>query len=288
VHGQNMFEKHRAVNVEAMTTSNRLPSVFPRSMHETSLSPRKWVLPEIKGLHSVQAALEGDAEAQLRKYNSSEPSCLSARFHVRLPSSPQNQKYSRRRKSLGDNSSISGNSQKGLQAVDARPPIAIPQGNRFDKSSLMVKFREMDLEGSGFIKKRAFIMFLHEQLAQAGHAQRDIPKLARDLFKDMEANISQSFHWDDFIEVIRKAGLLAEYDFQAAVNQQQLAMDLEQIVQDARTAQRTSVMPGVDDVIDPEFKLSLGAQRERRFKVKRRVSALDLNEDDDLEFFAAA
>lgn len=257
--------------------------VQPRSMHETSLSPKKWVLPEIKGLRSVQVALESDAQRQSRKYNHSEPSCASARFNVRLPRSPQNQKYTRRWKSSPAESLASDSGRHVAVDTDFRPAVITAHSvARFDKSYLMMKFRELDAEGSGFIKKRAFTMFLHEQLAQAG-IQRDAHKMSRDLLKDLDANAGGSLHWDDFIEVFRKAGLLVEYQLQADVNEQPLALDLEHLMKETRQAQRESLMPGVDDVIGSEFRCQLGAQRERRFKVKRRVSAYAMDDEELME-----
>lgn len=154
-----------------------------RSMHETSLYKpnHQWTMPEIRGLSTVEQALKCDALHQSKKYGSTEPSHMTARFNVPLPRSPQHNKFSRPSSRATVTSSRPGSRATPLpdclpakvgttfddvsahdQDLASGAPSSLPNGCRFNKHTLQKWFKEIDRDASGVISSREFIVAMRK------------------------------------------------------------------------------------------------------------------------------
>jgi hypothetical protein len=269
----------------------------------------------MKALDLVRVALEKDERSQTKKYGDAEPTCLSARFHVALPQSPQHSKYSwnvgrpksegRPRGKLGSGepageattTTAGAGTGTGAPAASstttAGAPVVRIADVKFDKRTLMQFFREIDRADSGFVTKRALVVFLRQrpeiQIQASFHVTMRPHEVIKEQVKTMNEILNRvdekgkgSVNWDEFTDFFRRAGMLLEYDSDFMANREilsagssgnTLANDLR--IQRTHQRQFKDVKEGVSDTLAHELRQSFGPGKEQRFR-NRRMGSPDL------------
>jgi len=230
--------------------------IIHTSMYQSCLRPKHLKSePQMTAHHAVEDALKQDAQDHYFKYGldgtkdgTQEPSqdaSLSApttapgsdsrplgmgRFCVRLPQTPQHNKFSLTKDKKGERSRTQS---KHVSHASVR----------FDKATLMNWFRQIDVNASGSISQREFIVALrkHKDLqailskingsemddeekikemdtAAKTEARRGELRRLKKILSEIDEDHSGSMEWDEFVEFFRRAGFLLEYETHHARN----------------------------------------------------------------------
>jgi len=246
------------------------------SMHESCLYHGAQIktCPELKSLNSSLQALEKDAINQNKKYGGMEPTSNAARFNVKLPTSPQHEKYSRRALNKVPEEGPRGletnwnDEQRSSLQVDNRLRTQFPGGVRFNKRTLRMMFKEIDRDSSGVITQRELIISLRQHksllamftLIQGAdlplddtdkQGQREEVYRIKEILKEVDTDGSGTMEWAEFVEFFRRAGLLLEYKTRKTLNRTTLcqadfnAAEISRIVDDAYSKRHTMKRPVV-------------------------------------------
>jgi len=216
----------------------------------------------------IQTALEKDEKRLEYKYRAPVTSCFqplqmdSARYHVKLPSSPQHRKYAARaheqHSARGDTEEVSEgkrrntlreqgtmlSSKMSVQTTTSDGQPKTRQKVAFDIQRLEAWFRLMDTNSSGEITVRKLIvgMMKHQELCdlfyilkgnvnkdgpadlqpKVGALTRDDIKWIRDVITSLDQDGNSSMDWPEFVDFFRKAGLLLTYQERDDLNMSDL------------------------------------------------------------------
>lgn len=239
------------------------PSCSP---HDSALRTAKegWPQAEIPQTALIQTALENDKKRLEYKYKNVMTSRFqplpmdSARYHVKLPSSPQHRKYvagapvnmlftsEQREKGAARKTLKKGNTQVFSQQIsDGRPKTR--QRVAYNIKRLEGWFKLMDTNSSGEITVRKLIvgMMKHQELCDLFYLLKDSgsqdmwavnphdrPKVGsltkddmdwiREVLTNLDQDGNSSMDWPEFVDFFRKAGLLLEYSTRDDLNQSHL------------------------------------------------------------------
>jgi len=246
------------------------------SPFETALlnGPRGWQLPAVKELDNLQSSLEQDAARFSQKYGMLPNSTAhqqyaahfsqygtdlssSARFTVKLPTSPQHHKHCRpaSRQAAREVPTAGGcvmkealaGSVAGDEAGTASASTApvLRQRVAYDIKRLEEWFKFIDTNDSGEVNSRKMIVGLLKNqelldlfflLKDGGHRSKDLwalstqqrPKVGqlsrkdmswvRDILSKLDQDGNASMEWPEFVDFFRKAGMLLEYQSRPDLN----------------------------------------------------------------------
>jgi Ca2+-binding EF-hand superfamily protein len=277
------------------------------SMHESICQKDMWKMPSMTALDQVRLALEKDERSQSEKYGSTEPTCLSARFHVTLPQSPQHSKFcyrpsSEKRRANSANAKGDDGQEQNTETAEpvSQDQVTVPIGGkgreRYDKRTLLQWFRDMDQSDSGFVTTRAIIVFLRQRRVQAMRQKHDFSEEAllaqrnevhriHEMIKGVDKDGKGSVNWDDFTDIFRRAGILLEYDADRtnfdAVTSNGTILQSELRREQKEHRNDLEHQEGISDTLAHELRKSLGPGKEHRYRLRRYGSVC--GEEDGLE-----
>lgn len=247
-----------------------------KSMYESSLHYRDhWVMPEMKGLQSLQDALDGDAAKQMRKYGGGEPTGDSASFTVRLPQGPQHSKYCQ--PSRLENSEPPLSNRNSVDAAEPGTPVSSqppsPKNQRrCNKKEVLHFFREIDRAGSGFVTKRQAIVGLQKHLKP--HDVERITGAAKRL--DISGREESQMTFGDLLNVFRESGLLINHHSHAELTHGCSAIGAA--IDGKHKSSKQDVY--VPENMALEIRLRIGPSEEARFRKNKRAGSLAFTDDD--------
>mmetsp|Transcript_73979 Transcript_73979/g.176069 ORF Transcript_73979/g.176069 Transcript_73979/m.176069 type:complete len:391 (+) Transcript_73979:113-1285(+) len=206
------------------------PNLVESSLYSSFDPPE----PEMVSVRQVETALESDLLSLRRKYGCEEPSCEAARFTIMLPPSPAPSASSGR--SFSARSYRSEPRQPLEERVGSTSrTVALP---RYSKQTLAKWFKRIDVDRSGYLTLREFILALrlHRELfeifAQVYNldlgpegSKQQVAKelmLIRRIVNDVDTDRSGEVDWLEFCDFFRRAGLLLEYQIRTELNRTDL------------------------------------------------------------------
>mmetsp|Transcript_24307 Transcript_24307/g.44623 ORF Transcript_24307/g.44623 Transcript_24307/m.44623 type:complete len:367 (-) Transcript_24307:61-1161(-) len=197
--------------------------------------------PEMVCVKQAQSALEADLLSLQQKYGCEEPSSLAARYTIAVPRSS-------RPSTAGRSSSARSTPQRSSQArpselcLEADKLNALP---RYSKQTLAKWFKRIDIDRSGFLTVREFILALrlHRELfsifasvyqVHIGDEGVFTPEqatqelqLIRRIVHDVDADRSGEVDWAEFCGFFDNNGLLLEYRVRTELNRTSLCEEYE-------------------------------------------------------------
>eukprot|EP00930_Biecheleria_cincta_P085371 TRINITY_DN74771_c0_g1_i1.p1 TRINITY_DN74771_c0_g1~~TRINITY_DN74771_c0_g1_i1.p1 ORF type:complete len:451 (-),score=48.25 TRINITY_DN74771_c0_g1_i1:183-1535(-) len=239
------------------------------SPHESSLRSTEagWHQDQIAEACLTETALEKDKSRLEHKYKDAirsrfQPMKMdSARYHVKLPQTPQHMKYVRRNPETmvftheQASSSKAGTGRKTMKrGQTATCSLQISEGMpktrqrvAYNIKRLETWFKLMDTNSSGEVTVRKLIvgMMKHQELCdlfyilkdggkndiwgmnpndrpKVGHLTRDDMDWIREILTDLDQDGNSSMDWPEFVDFFRSAGLLLEYSTRPELNQSHL------------------------------------------------------------------
>jgi len=211
------------------------------SMHESCVRA-KTEAPVLSCLDRITESLERDAREQRYKYRDTEPSVSAARYHVHLPRSPQNAKFSTRTLPAVPDEPTPVEGRPGeLTDEESKSPGNSALSPRYNIRTLRNWFKDIDIAKTGSITRRDLLVALRRHRAMqtlfctaqglsiseadgltgaaaVEKARRDEVARIKQILDTLDTDGSGTMEWTEFVEFFRRSGMFLEYQTRQSLN----------------------------------------------------------------------